>query len=190
MVYTDRTTWTAADLAALSEIYHYELVKGRLVQMAPATANRGEISSDLNAELHLYARVHGGHTYAAETGFNVTYPGEAEETVLAPDAAYIADAVIPRDEHGFVGRAPDVAIEVASPTQWRPEMEDKARLWLARGCKLVWVVWPRYQTIDVWRADDQEARQTLRPGDDLDGDDVMPGFRYPVSNLFIARQDT
>jgi hypothetical protein len=63
-------------------------------------------------------------------------------------------------------------------------MADKARLWLARGCKLVWVVWPRQRTIDVWRPGDQEARLTLRPGDDLDGDDVMPGFRYPVSKLF------
>lgn len=184
MVYTERTTWTAADLVALPEGYHYELVKGRLVQMAPTTAEHGETSSDLDAELRFYARAHGGHTYAAETGFNLTYPGEAEETVLAPDASYIADAIVPRDPHGFVGRAPDVAVEVASPTQWRPEMADKARLWLARGCKLVWVVWPRYQTIDVWRPGDQEKRQTLRPGDELDGADVMPGFRYPVSKVF------
>lgn len=184
MVYTERTTWTAADLVALPEGYHYELVKGRLVQMAPTTADHGETSSDLGVELGIYARAHGGHTYAAETGFNLTYPGEAEETVLAPDASYIADAIVPRDAHGFVGRAPDVAVEVASPTQWRPEMADKARLWLARGCKLVWVVWPRHQTIDVWRPGDQEKRQTLRSGDELDGADVMPGFRYPVSKVF------
>lgn len=184
MVYTERTTWTAADLVSLPEGYHYELVKGRLVQMAPSTADHGETSSDLDTELRLYARMHGGHTYAAETGFNLTCPGEVEDTVLGPDAAYIADAVVPRDPHGFVGRPPDVAIEVASPTQWRPEMTDKARLWLARGCKMVWIVWPRYHTIDVWRSGDQEPRQTLRPGDELDGDDVMPGFRYAVSNVF------
>lgn len=186
MVYTERTSWTAADLVALPEGYHYDLVKGRLIQMAPTTADHGEASSDLGAELRLYARSHGGHTYAAETGFNLTRPGETDETVLGPDAAYIADTVVPRDEHGFVGRAPDVAIEVASPTQWRPEMADKARLWLARGCKLVWVVWPRYQTIDVWHPGDQEPTRTLRPGDDLDGDDVMPGFRYPVAKAFEA----
>lgn len=38
MVYTERTTWTGADLAALPDGYHYELVKGRFVQMAPTTA--------------------------------------------------------------------------------------------------------------------------------------------------------
>ena len=184
MVYTERTTWSAADLAALPEGDHYELVKGRLVQMAPTTADHGETSSDLDTELRLYARAHGGHTYAAETGFNVTRPGEVEETVLGPDAAYIADEVVPRDPHGFVGRAPDVAVEVASPTQWRPEMADKARLWLARGCLLVWVVWPCYRTIDVWRPGDQEPRRKLQPGEELDGEDVMPGFHYPVSRAF------
>ena len=184
MVHAKHPTWTAADLATLPESDHYELVKGRLVQMAPTTADHGEMSSDLDTELRLYARAHGGHTYAAETGFNVTLPGESEETVLGPDAAYIADAIVPRDPHGFVGRAPDVAAEVASPTQWHPEMADKARLWLARGCRLVWVVWPRYRSIDLWRPGDQAPRQTLRPHDELDGGDVMPGFHYPVADVF------
>jgi Uma2 family endonuclease len=84
MVFTERSRWTAADLAALPDSAHYELV---LVQMAPATADHGEASSDLDTELRLYARAHGGHTYAAETGFNVTFPGETEETILTPDAA-------------------------------------------------------------------------------------------------------
>ena len=184
MAYAERTTWTAADLAALPAETHYELVKGQFVPMAPTTADHGEAGSDLDTELRLYARAHGGHTYAAETGFNVTLLGEVKETVLAPDAAYIADAVVPRDPHGFVGRAPDIAVEVVSPTQWRPEMDEKARAWLARGCRLVWVVWPRYGTVDVWRPGDDEPSGTLGPGDELDGDNVMPGFRYPVSRVF------
>jgi Uma2 family endonuclease len=186
MAYAERTASTAAELAALSDSDHYELVEGRLIRMAPTTADHGETSSDLDTELRLYARVHGGHTYAAETGFNLTRPGEVRDTVLAPDAAYIADSSVPRDAHGFVGRAPDVAVEVASPSQRRRDMDEKARLWLARGCKLVWVVWPRDGTIDVWRAGDREPRHALRSGDELDGGDVMPGFRYPVSNVFAG----
>jgi Uma2 family endonuclease len=186
MAFTEQKTWTAGDLLHLPDGCHYELVKGRLVQMAPATADHGETSNDLDVEFGLYARSHGGHAYAAETGFNVTYPGEAKETVLAPDASYIADAIVPRDAHGFVGRAPDVAVEVASPTQWQPEMADKARLWLARGCRLVWVVWPRYRRVDVWRPGDQEPGEKLHQGDDLMGGDVMPGFQYAVSKVLAA----
>ena len=185
MVYTERTTWSAAELAALPEDgYHYELVKGRLIQMAPTTADHGETSGDLGTELGLYARTHGGHYYAAETGFNLTLPGEAEDTVLGPDAAYIRDEIAPRDAHGFVARAPDLAVEVASPTQFRPELEGKVHVWVARGCRLVWLVWPRYKTIEVWRPGDTVPHQTLHPGDDLDGADVLPGFRYPVARAF------
>lgn len=185
MVYTERTTWSAAELAALpDDSYRYELVKGRLIQMPPTTADHGESSGDLGTELGLYARMHGGHYYAAETGFNLTLPGETEETVLGPDAAYIRADIVPRDRHGFVGRAPDLAVEVASPTQFRPEMEGKVRLWLARGCRLVWLVWPRYKTIEVWRQGDALPHQTLRPGDELDSADVLPGFHYPVARAF------
>ena len=68
MVYTERTHWTAADLAALpDDEYHYELVKGRFIQMPPTPADHGDASSDLDTELRLYARRHGGHAYAAET---------------------------------------------------------------------------------------------------------------------------
>lgn len=186
MVYAERTTWTAAELAALHDSYRYELVKGRLIQMAPTTADHGEMSLGLGAALRYYADTHGGHAYAAETGFNLTYPGEEEETVLGPDAAYIHDDVVPKDRHGFVGRPPDLAVEVVSPSQFGPEMQGKARLWLARGCKLVWIVWPDKRVIDVWRPGDQKTHRTLHPGDDLDDEAILPGFHYPVVKVFTT----
>src|SRR5579885_2696183 len=97
MVYAERTSWSAAELAALPDSCHYELVKGRLIQMAPTTADHGETSLVLGAALRAYADTHGGHAYAAETGFNLTYPGEEEETILGPDAAYIRDDAVPTD---------------------------------------------------------------------------------------------
>lgn len=188
MIYAERTSWSAAELAALPEdSYHYELVKGRLIQRTPATADHGETSASLEAALTLYAEAHGGHSYAAETGFNITLPGEVEETVLGPDAAYIGDDNVPVDRHGFVARAPDPAVEVASPSHFRPEMEGKVRLWLGRGCRLVRLVWPRYKSIEAWRPGDQTPHRTLRPGEDLDGEDVLPGFRYPVGKAFRER---
>lgn len=188
MVYSERTTWSAAELAALPEDgLHYELVKGRLIQIAPTTADHGETSASLEAALTLYAEAHGGHSYAAETGFNLTLSGEAEETVLGPDAAYISDDIVPIVRHGFVGRAPDLAVEVASPTQFRPEMEGKVHVWLARGCRLVWLVWPRYKTVEVWHPQDRVPALTVHPGDQLDGEDILPGFQYLVAKAFRGR---
>ena len=79
--------------------------------------------------------------------------------------------------------APDLVVEVASPDQSRPELADKVRRYLSAGVRLVWVVWPRYRRVDVWRIG-APAPSTLAAGDDLDGGDVVPGFAYPVARLF------
>jgi Uma2 family endonuclease len=66
-------------------------------------------------------------------------------------------------------------------------MADKARLYVRAGVRLVWLIWPKYQQVDVWRPDDQgEARlvTTLATGEALDGLDVLPGFASPLADLF------
>jgi Uma2 family endonuclease len=83
--------------------------------------------------------------------------------------------------------APDLVVEVASPSQFRPELREKAERYITAGVRLVWVVWPRSQQVDVWQLDAQGAAQlvaTLQLGDALDGLDVLPGFSYPLSDLF------
>jgi len=47
----------------------------------------------------------------------------------------------------------------------------------------VWVIWPRYRRVDVWRPGDETPTQ-FGAGDTLDGQDVVPGFIYPVVRLF------
>src|SRR5579862_7423565 len=84
--------WTAADLAALpaDPEYRYELVEGQLVKMSPTYGVHGRRTSDLHYALESYVRQHQlGVLTAAETGFNLTRPGEKRETVLAPDIAFI-----------------------------------------------------------------------------------------------------
>jgi Uma2 family endonuclease len=80
--------------------------------------------------------------------------------------------------------APDLAVEVASPNQFRPEMAAKAQLYLQRGVRLVWVVWSADRQIDVWHPGSDEPVVTLGTNDHLDGGDVLPGFTHPVADLF------
>ena len=77
-------------------------------------------------------------------------------------------------------------MEIASPTQFhRPDLGAKARLWLDRGVRLVWVVWPEKRQVDVWRPDHPTAPvATLGTGDRLDGEDLIPGFSLPVADIF------
>ena len=74
-------------------------------------------------------------------------------------------------------------MEIASPTQYHPELDEKARLYLAAGVRLVWVIWPGDRQVDVWRPGSTRRSPRSRP-DTLDGLDVLPGFTCPVADLF------
>ncbi|WIG59210.1 MAG: hypothetical protein OJF49_001957 [Ktedonobacterales bacterium] len=178
----------AALLARPDDAWRYELVEGRLVRMPPAGPWHGDIASELNAALRPFVKARQlGRVYAAESGFVVSQPGEPD-TVLAPDVAFVRTERIPAKdspEHsGFWRLVPDLVAEVASPSQYHPELAEKARAWLEAGARLVWVVWPESEQVDVWLPGQDEPVETLRAGDNLDGRDVAPGFTYPVANLF------
>ena len=55
--------------------------------------------------------------------------------------------------------------------------------YLEAGTRLVWVIWPRWQEVNLWRVGD-DTPTTLTVADELDGEDVVPGFTYPVADLF------
>lgn len=109
-------------------------------------------------------------------------------TGLVPDVAFVrAERVPPRTSPDYAKAwrlAPDLVAVVVSPTQFRPEMASKARRYLAASVRLVWIVWPRNQQVDVWRPGTDQPVATLNAGDVLDGLDVVPGFLYPLANLF------
>lgn len=126
-----------------------------------------------------------GRTYIAETGFDITGPRDRGHTVLGPDLAFIQTSRVPARgrKPAFKKVAPDFVYEIASGDQTRDEMADKARLWTSRGVRLCWIQWPTRHAIDVWHPGDQMPR-TLGLHDELDGEDVLPGFRCTVAATF------
>jgi Uma2 family endonuclease len=186
----DAGPWmTADDLARLpDDARGYELVEGRLVRMSPTGGEHSYIAMDLGAVLHTFVKMHHlGIVLGAETGFLLSHPGELD-TVLAPDVAFVrADRVPPKGSaewRGFWRLAPDLVVEVASPSQRRPELAQKAHRWLAAGARLLWVIWPASREIDVWRPGADAPVMTFGIADTLDGLDVVPGFAYAIKHLF------
>jgi len=180
---------TADDLAALpDDAWRYELVKGRLVRMSPAGFDHGYISVRLASAMLDFATARGlGLVVGAETGFVISAPGEPE-TVLAPDAAFVVAARVPPTgspgRRGFPRLAPDLVVEVASPSQGRAEIRAKAKVWLDSGVRLVWVVWPSDRQVDVYVAGQDGPRETLDASGQLDGGEVLPGFDFELSRLW------
>lgn len=175
---------TAEDLLKLpSDGWRYELVDGRLVRMSPTGRGHGRIVMTLLRAIDRFVEDGGlGEVLPPETGFWISSPGEPD-TVLAPDIAFLRGS---REQdaasEGFPRLAPDLVVEVASPSQGRREMSAKARRWLDGGAQLVWVVSPEARLVEVWRH--RELERVVTPDEELSGDDVLPGFVFPVRQLF------
>lgn len=176
-------------LALPQDEWMYELVEGRLIRMPASGGEASNIALRLAAALVNFAEDRGlGRVTGADGEYDLTQPGDPMETALAPDVAFVrAERVPPRDSAEYKRAwhvAPDIVAEVVSPSQYRPEMAVKAQRYLAAGVRLVWVVWPKYAQVDVWRAGATAPVQTLGVGEQLDGLDALPGFTFPLARLF------
>jgi Uma2 family endonuclease len=174
---------TAEELQRLpGDEWRYELVDGRLVRMAPTGGRHGRIVMALLAAVHGFVESEAlGEVFPPETGFRISLEGEPD-TVLAPDLAFVRRG----REHeagieGYPRLAPDLVVEVASPSQGHAEMGAKARRWLDAGVRLAWIVLPEARQVQIWRH--SEPPQVLTPNDDLLGEDVLPGFVLPARLL-------
>lgn len=157
-----------------------ELVRGVLVVREPAGYHHGDVVSELAYRLTNHVKAGGlGRILAAETGFKLaTDP----DTVRAPDIAFIPAERLPTPPPaGFANLAPDLVVEVLSPGDRPGEVLAKVADWLEAGTRLVWVVDPIRRVARVYRADGSES--LLGPGDTLDGEDVVPGFRCPLADI-------
>ncbi|HEV2239017.1 MAG TPA: Uma2 family endonuclease [Ktedonobacterales bacterium] len=182
------------DLLALPEDGHwqYELVEGRLVRMPGSGFEASAMAMRLGIVLGMFVMPRNlGIITGADGTYNLTQPGDAGETALVPDVAFVrADRLPARGSAEYIKAprlAPDLVAEVASPSQHRPELRDKAERYLRAGVRLVWLIWPNQRQVDVWQADANGAPllvATLAAGDALDGRDVLPGFTYPLADLF------
>ena len=110
-------------------------------------------------------------------------------TVRSPDASYVRADRLPEEGvgPGFLRVAPDLAIEVLSPSESASELEEKLDDYRACGTPLIWVMDPVRRTVMIVASD--APVRWLREGDTLDGGTVIPGFSCTVAELFkgIAR---
>jgi Uma2 family endonuclease len=164
--------------------YIYEVVEGTLVRVAGSGKQATRLAARLLAQLTIYADT---HRLGVTTGAGGIYRFPSAETGLIPDVGFytaLRDALIV-DQTKPVPFAPDLAVEVVSPSQSRTEMAAKARLYLRAGTRLVWVIWPQSGHIDIWHPEVLTGPVAVRTiGGALEGEDVVPGFSYSVDDLF------
>lgn len=175
---------TADELLAMPDDgFVYELIKGELIKVSPPPGHEhGLVAMNIAGPLFEYIkRKNLGKVYAAETGFLLE---QDPDTVRAPDAAFVRRERIEKagPVKGYWIGAPDLAVEVISPSDTVRGVEGKVAEWLASGARAVWVVSPKLHTVTVYRS--LKDIVVLTENDTLDGGDVIPGFQIPVAEIF------
>ena len=161
----------------------YELIAGELIELPPPPGFlHGWVAGNAYWELRDFVSRSGARGVAtAETGFRIS---SDPDTVRAPDAAFISTERLPEGDlpQGYLPFAPDLLVEVVSPSDRASDVEEKVHVWLDAGAKLVWVAHPSTKSVTTYRS---RTDVTSVEGDDLlDGAPVLDGFSIPVSRLF------
>ena len=174
---------TAEELLQMPDDHmRHELIYGELTTMSPAGEEHGWVAMLFGTHLTSFVVREGlGRVYAVETGF---WLARDPDLVRASDAAFVRRERLPAagQPPSYFRGAPDLAVEVVSPSDRPAEIEEKVATWLAHGTRLVIVVYPLSRTARVHRPG--QPPRDLGEGDSLDGADVLPGWTLPLRELF------
>ncbi|MDZ7705863.1 MAG: Uma2 family endonuclease [Trueperaceae bacterium] len=163
---------------------HYELVRGELDVVAPAGHKHGYITMEIGSSLARHVRENRfGRVYAAETGFKLA---SNPDTVLAPDVAFVSTERLQNVDTttAYLLVAPDLVVEVLSPSDLNSKIAEKVAMWLEHHTSLVIVIDPHLHTATLYRS--RTDANILTRTDTLDGGEVVPGWQLSLDTLFSA----
>ena len=177
-----KTLLTVDDLwRIVADGSRYELSHGELQRMTPIGIQHGAVVGNLQLLLGTHVKRNGLGLVGPEIGFRLS---RDPDTVRAPDVAFIAKHRLPKEgiPQKFADFPPDLAVEVLSPEDTESEIRKKVEEYLVAGVPLVWVVHPAKQTVAAYRS--LQNVKILAAEEDLDGGEVLPGFRTIVAQIF------
>ncbi len=179
-----REEWTEAELEALPEDgYTHEVVNGELVMSPKNNWYHGRICTRLVTAICNFVREHRlGAVLDSSTGFWMF-----NRNCRAPDVSFVPRTRLeslgfkPSERRFFPG-APDLAVEILSPNNTRAEMDERLKDFFASGTQIAWLIDPENQSVEVCHSPTQ--RKLVGSGALLEGEHLLPGFQFPIANLF------
>jgi len=157
------------------------LVRGEVIEEMPVGGTHGRVAGLFFRYLDRWAEEHDAGWVGVETGFILF---RNPDVVRGPDVFYVRSERLPDPavRERFWELAPDVAVEVVSPSETATEIRDKVADYLAAGTPLVLVAYPARREIVAHTPDD--LARTYHADDILTAPDVLPGFACPVADFF------
>lgn len=163
----------------------FEVVDGQKREVPPMGALAGLLASVLANRLNDFALPRRLGFAMVEVMFRLG-PGGAQRR---PDVAFVAFdrwpfTDLPADDPAAFDAIPNLAVEVASPTNPGQEIDQKVEEYFQAGVQAVWVVFPVRRRVHVYEGPDRA--RILGAAGELDGGAAVPGFRLPIAELFAA----
>ena len=157
----------------------YELVDGEVVELAPANDEHGENAVNIATAFNNYRRSRGIGRTRVETGYTLR---TGPDMVRGPDVSFVFQPRVECRGSGFPVGAPDIAVEVVSPSDTAAEVARKVAEYLAAGSLRVWVAYPATRRVVIHHPGGTAITYT---GDDVITDEeLLPGFSLPLSEIF------
>ena len=182
--------WTERDLQALPhDQFRYELVGGELIMSPKNNFEHELICGRLFFALEEFNRLHKlGAVLGSSAGFWMR-----NKNCRAPDVSFVskarlAEAGFKPSTRAFFPGAPDLAAEIISPGNTPAEINERLKDFFSSGCQLAWLIHPPEQFVQICH---RPIDRTLAgPGASLSCEDLLPGFTFPIANLFTSDWDS
>ena len=141
---------TGEELLAMGDIGRTELIDGRIVSMSPTGSEHGFVESNLGSELRAFVRKHNlGWVLTGEPGITIL---RNPDRVRGAGGVFVSYERLPQLPTGFLEVAPELIVEVMSPTDRWQDIRDKLDDYFSIGVDQVWIVEPERRTVLVYRS--------------------------------------
>jgi Uma2 family endonuclease len=172
---------TGEELLAMGDIGPCELIDGRVIHMSPTGGEHGALELALGSELRAFVQPRKlGWIVSGEVGI---YIRRNPDRIRAADVAFLSKQRLPRrPSPGFLEVAPELVVEVISPTDTWEDTRRKLADYFSIKVEWVWVVEPENRSVVIHRSLNEAT--TLNEGDVLKGEGVLEGFEMPIAGLF------
>ena len=179
-----RTELTLDDLEQMPDnAMHRELVDGELIELPPPEFKHSKFATNLIYSLQSFVRSSLLGDVFPEAGYKVTAD---KRNWVQPDVSFVnLDKLNREADNQYASGAPDLAVEIISPSERPKHVLAKRDVLFQAGCKEIWIVRPRTQSIEIW-TNPRKMDRELRVGDTLSSP-LFVGWSMPVADLFTYR---
>jgi Uma2 family endonuclease len=128
-----------------------------------------------------------GLAFGGSTEYRFLQPPDSEpgkKPGKQPDVSFISKGKLPRRFRSYPDVVPDLVVEVSSPTDKEYAIEAKVALYQQHQVMLIWVAHPYSRRIAVYRLASGLDPESVSEGKELSGENVIPGFKLAVSQIF------